>query len=243
MYVYPRLSLFHADSIYAELKSAYEETAFSALSDFAGVDHPNASPVATGGRAADISRISTVRESVLADLQPLLRDSREVSRTRVSDFDRVLGKSLHRNLEIVPSDAAHDEVWNFLTLVVFPDIAVSRFPDMHKDRMLGSNRNVLRRTWFRYEVLGDLLEGFPRPLGEDELVGMFERTALARNRPLLRALVPIVAQYDGPGSRSDWARLVYKRITFITGPRLLDVTDSLQINDVVIEAVQSISSP
>ena len=47
------------------------------------------------------------------------------------------------SLEIIPADAAHDETWNFLTLVVFPDVAVQRFPDMHVDRMIGTPRNVL----------------------------------------------------------------------------------------------------
>ena len=92
-----------------------------------------------------------------------------------------LGRTLHEHLRIIPADAAHDETWSFLTLVVFPDVAVIRFPDMHVNRLIGTPRNVLRRTWFRQEVLGDLLHSTGRPLGEDELVGLFERSALARN--------------------------------------------------------------
>ena len=68
---------------------------------------------------------------------------------------------------------------------------------------------------------GDLTDQYPRPLGEDEMVGLFERSAMARNRPLIRALGSAVMEYSGP-ARSEWARALYKRVRYSTGPRSLD---------------------
>ena len=156
-----------------------------------------------------------------------------VPRSQAAAFDLTLGRALHEHLGIIPADAAHDETWSFLTLVVFPDVAVTRFPDMHVDRLIGTPRNVLRRTWFRQEVLGDLLHSTDRPLGEDELVGLFERSALARNRALIRRLAVAVLAYDGPVARSEWARDLYKRVTFTTGPRLLDALSDAELDAII----------
>jgi len=197
----------------------------------ARTEHPRAAAVATGGRVADSKRIATVRLAVLDAIDPWRRTG-SVSRGQAAAFDLALGRTLHEQLQVVPADAAHDEVWSFLTLVVFPDLAVMRFPDMHDDRLIGKPRNVLRRTWFRQEVLGDLQHSPDRPLGEDELVGLFERSALARNRALIRRLAVAVSEYDGP-ARSEWARTLYKRVTFSTGPLLLDALSDAELDAII----------
>lgn len=71
-----------------------------------------------------------------------------------------------------------------------------------------------------------------RPLGEDELVGLFERTALARNRRLAKALARRVLNYSGSG-RSDWARQLYVNTTYATGPRILDILSDGELDDLV----------
>jgi hypothetical protein len=198
----------------------------------ARTEHPRATPVATGGRVASSEQIADVRAAVLKAIEPWgLMDT--VPSTQVAAFDLALGRTLHEHLRIIPADAAHDETWSFLTLVVFPDVAVCRFPQMHIDRMIGTQRNVLRRPWFREEVLGDLLRSTDRPLGEDELVGLFERSAVARNRALIRRLAVAVLAYDGPTARSKWARALYKRVTFSTGPRLLDALSDAELDAVI----------
>jgi hypothetical protein len=199
---------------------AFESGGFSELERFVAYDHPNAAPVATGGRVADADQIAKVRETVVGAVSGW-RERGSVSRLEIAAFDLTIGSALHDALQIIPGDAAHDEVWNFLTLVVLPDVAVLRFPDMHPDRMFGTNRNALRRAWLRRDVLGDLTDRYRRPLGEDEMVGLFERSAMARNRPLIRALGSAVMEYEGP-ARSEWARELYKRVRYSTGPRALD---------------------
>jgi hypothetical protein len=195
-------------------------------------EHENAQPVATGGSVADSAKIGEVREAILNATS----DWRERGRVdnQASEFDLAVGRALHEALEIIPSDAAHSEFWSFITILVLPDIAVLRFPDMHPDRMLGgSRRNTFRRVWSRRDVLGDLTDRYKRPLGEDEMTGLFERSAMARNRPLIRALASIVMQSDEPGARSEWARTLYKKVCYITGPRSLDGFTEDELTDLI----------
>lgn len=235
-YVYPRLPLATAQVRLSELSEAHERGGLDAVAQMAGCEHERAAPVPTGGQVASVTEIDGVRETVLDALAPWLQRG-VVPRSDSSTYDSTLGRALHSRLQIVPSDAAHDGVWSFLTLIVLPEIAVLRFPEMHSDRMLGTARNALRRTWQRQEVLADVLPRASRPLGEDELVGLFERTSLARNRRLVRRLARAVLAYEGP-NRSRWARDLYKRVTFLTGPRLLDALSDDEL-DVLIEDARS----
>ncbi|WFE23301.1 hypothetical protein O7621_08395 [Solwaraspora sp. WMMD937] len=225
-FIYPRLPLAAAKIRIVEIAEAMESGGRDAVLKLADAAHPRSAPVATGGRVADPGTIADVRRAVLKDLEEGVL-SGVVTRMNAAAFDVELGRTLHRNLAIVPADASHVDTWSFLTLVVFPDIAVARFPNLHMDRLVGTPRNVLRRTWLREEFLGDLLRSGERPLGEDELVGMFERSALARNQRVVQRLAVAVLSYKGPTARSEWARELYKRVTYATGPRLLDaLTDS-----------------
>ena len=231
-FVYPRLSLPFAKARISEIAEAMSSGGVSGVQALARTEHPRAAPVATGGRVADSGHIANVRATVLKAIEQW-RWLGRVSRTQAAAFDLALGTTLHEHLRIVPADAAHDETWNFLTLVVFPDVAVLRFPNMHLDRLIGTPRNVLWRTWYRQEVLGELLHSTDRPLGEDELVGLFERSAVARNRALIRRLAVAVLAYDGPTARSEWARDLYKRVTFSTGPRLLDALSDAELDAII----------
>lgn len=239
-FVYPRLQYSDTRIRIDEMSAAYKSGGLSELEKFACLEHPKAAPVATGGRVAILSQIAEVRESVLESVSKW-RSAESVPRSEGAAFDLAIGRALHQSLSIVPSDAAHDEVWNFLTTVVLPDVAVLRFPDMHPNRMFGTYRNALRRPWIRWEVIGDIVERYDRPLGEDEMVGLFERSAMARNRPLIRALASTVMEYSGSDARSDWARELYKNVRYITGPRALDGFDEEELRDLIREVVRRLS--
>ena len=71
-------------------------------------------------------------------------------------------------------------------------------------------------------------------MGEDELVGLFERTAVARNLSLVRALARIVIEYDGDQARSEYARRLYKVARRKTGPLMLDILDEASLEDLVL---------
>ena len=69
-------------------------------------------------------------------------------------FDRQLAAELHRQMHILPADAAVEDVWSFLSLVLLPDVACWRFPDRSEERLRGHFRNVFRRLWWRAYILG-----------------------------------------------------------------------------------------
>ena len=101
-------------------------------------------------------------------------------------------------MQIIPADASHPGPWSFVTLVLLPDVASKRFPDLHENRLTGTYRNTFRRCWWRHHVLGDL--EFPpgsTPLGEDELVKIFERSKMARDHRLAKALALGIVAYQG----------------------------------------------
>lgn len=233
--VYPRLPLTIASGLTGRLRSVYASGGVEALRREVHLSHPNASPVPTGGRVATIKDIEDLRGAVVDAMQPWVIGGAQTA-LNTARFDVALGHALHEALDIIPADAAHDETWSFLTLVVFPDLAAMRFPDMHDDRMLGKPRNVLRRVWLREAILGDMLYDHPSPLGEDEAVGLFERTSLARNHRLVRITAMTVMEQQGAKNRSEWARHLYKLIRYATGPVMLDVLSEQELRELVAEA-------
>lgn len=220
-FVYPRLARHIAEDHRARVESTYRRNGLEGLATIARTEDPDANPVRAGGLVASSTRIKEVRNEVLDAISPWLELGR-VPKRGAGAFDIALGESLHRSLQIIPSDAAHPETWNFLTLVVLPDVAVLRYPDMHPNRLLGGPRNALRAAWIPRDTLGGLLDNGTPPLGVDELVGLFERSEIARNRPLVRALARTVLQRKEDGARSEWARKLYREVRYATGPLLLE---------------------
>lgn len=230
LYLYPRLSDGHALVRAAELQQVAAESP-ARLRDHLQFEHEQAAPAPTGGTIASASTIARVREDVMESMGPLIGGMGEASGSN-RHFDWTLGMALFEHLQIVTSDAAHKGTWNFLSTLVFPDLVWARFPDPSEERLLGGSRNVLRRAWRRFELLGGLEGGGAEELNEDELVQLTERTALARNRDLVHAVARSVIAYDGP-RRMDYTRELCKRVTFMTGPLLLDVLSPLQLDDLV----------
>ncbi|TCJ30430.1 hypothetical protein [Nocardioides jejuensis] len=220
-----------------EIAAAHQGGGLVAVSKHAAFEHERSVPVATG-RVATVQEIRALRTAVCSAMSHWIE--RGTLGADAARFDSELGVVLHHELQIVPSDAAHEDTWSFLTLMVFPDLATLRFPGLHKDRMVGTPRNALRRVWQRQEVLGDWLQTADAPLGEDELVGLFERSAMVRNRRLARITAGIVAAHDG-ANRSAWARNFYKAVTFQTGMRMLDVLDDAALTDLLTQTAAQVT--
>lgn len=224
MYLYPRLSDSEGLVLLAQMRRV---TSRSELNSLVGFTHEKAAPAPTGGTLIDEHALRRVRADVMSVMERWVAGP-SLLRVGVAEFDLDLGRALLTALRIVPADAAHDGVWTFLSTVVFPDLVALRFPDLHEERVLGRPRNALRRTWERESVLGDLHATATKPLGEDELVGLFERSALSRNRALARALAKRVLAYEG-GNRSAFARHLYMEARYSTGPLLMDAMAEEQL--------------
>lgn len=232
MYVYPRLdeasSLVTLEGIRQAVQVGREEG--ESLQRFIRIEDDRAVPIATGGVPIRASQLEALRASVMDRVNDQSHGLTAIANRTA--FDRELGSALHQHLDIVLSDAAHTEVWNYLSLDVFPDLVAARFPELHRDRFLGSRRNALRRVWERERILGDIQAEAANPLGEDELVGLLERTAVARNRALVRALARRVLDFQGP-ARSNFARKLYFEASIATGPLLLDALSESEITEFV----------
>ena len=158
---------------------------------------------------------------------------------RTQDFDRPCGSELYRAMGIVPADAAAEQVWTFLTLVVVPEIGPWRFPDRPDERLLGRPRNVLRRLWWRAWALGADLEYAPdgcRPLGEDEAVQILERPSLGGNQRVAGALRNALWRAEAKGlpiARSEFMRQMTLRVRAAKSHILLDALGDAQLEELI----------
>jgi len=190
----------------------------------------NAKPVEVGTVVTE-EILRSVREIVLEAVLPWSKGPVPVS--QVAEWDRLVGRALHDSMQIVPSDASHAGPWSFVTLVLLPDVAAKRFPDLHEDRLIGTYRNTFRRCWWRHHIFGDLeLPKGTAPLGEDELVNIFERSKMARDHRLARVLAHEILAYEGR-DRSKYARALTRSVRAQTGPLLIDALSDDQVRQLV----------
>lgn len=183
----------------------------SAIADMADLSHPKSYPPAVGRPIISSDYLKDLRRGVkeIAREYGYPYRSEQKSR-RMSEFDAALGNFLLDFLKITPAEAGVDEVWNFLTLVLLPDIAAWRYPNRKDaadfDRWLGKPRNVLRKVWWRAYCLGPELN---LRIGEDEGVAVMERPTFGLNPKLARIIVSthLERSKESSAARSDLLRV------------------------------------
>lgn len=206
--IYPRLSGVAAEQLVSEMAR------HGAPHQWA--DRHEDQTFASIGSPVEPAALISIRQAVEAALVSAGLTS--VVRGNAAEWDRTVGWALHRatstpSTRMSPMEAASTDVWSWLTLVLMPDIALQRFSDGSSARMNGGPRNVFRKVWWRVEVLGELADpGLSEALGEDELVGIFERTSLGRNRQVARAIFRLIVAFDGRGSRTDFSRALSRTV-------------------------------
>jgi hypothetical protein len=160
-------------------------------------------------------------------------------------FDSRAGRILVRYMCITPSAAAAPEVWGYMCTVLVPDLVGLRWPadeegdHPHGSRVHGGNRNTFRRPWQRRRILGSLMDEGDPPLGEDELVNIFERSRMARDHRLARILAEEVLSSKA-SSRSEFARDLTRLVRRETGPRILDVLSETELQQLVNDVAVSL---
>ena len=244
--LYPRLPRSVAQSLIIERAGL----ATDALRDLSALNHPDAEPAATGGHPVAASKLDEVRSAIrgIADRAGYPR----LLGGSTQNFDRPCGSTLYELMGIVPSDAAEEGVWSFLTLVVVPEIGPWRFPAQAEERLIGRPRNALRRTWWRAWALGPDLERVPDgcdPLGEDESVQIMERPSLGGNRRTARAMVAALWRAEQRGltvPRSEVMRELARRLRGTKSHISLDALgdDALQVllDRLCIDAIKSLKA-
>lgn len=129
---------------------------------------------------------------------------------RISDkraADASWSEYLHRNVLITAHEAAKEELWQFFTCLLVPDLVRWRW-DVDPDGAISDRwvtvrhrgRNCFGRLWWRCEILK--IPNDPSPynlvhaLKEDELTQIMERPWLAGHRLLSRAAAKTLIEQD-----------------------------------------------
>jgi hypothetical protein len=178
----------------------------------ATVTHPKAYPPPLVTQLPTAGFLRDIRSGVLSIAEEHGFPHRKKTKdTTLSAFDVKVGNFLLSSLAISPADAGMEETWNFLSLVLLPDVAAWRFQNKTKnpeyDRWIGRPRNVFRKAWWRAYCLGPDLNA---TLGEDEGVNIMERPTFGLNPTLARAIARAHNEYSNDYSlaRSELLRLV-----------------------------------
>lgn len=229
-YRYPRLPRNAAGERVAQLQNNNDIPVF-ALSD------AQSTPVETGTVVSD-RQLEAVRNSLKLATKEFPATLRAAE---VAAWDAAAGRALYEHMKITPADASHIDTWSFVTLVLLPDFAIWRYPARQKNRLVGTHRNVFRRVWWRHHVLGNLSipEG-GRPLGEDELVNIFERSRMARDHRLARVLAEEIIAFKG-SARSVFARQLTLNVRALTGSLLLDICSENTLKEIVGEVSKQLA--
>ena len=238
----PRLSTGQASELLVNHARALEEGASPETLvrlDVSGTPNP------TGGSPAPIEDIEHWRREIIDRIDGV--DTR--SRAGRDALGVALGQAIEEVIHPIPADAAHDGIWSYLSLAVFPDVVNRRWPGERKDgqfilpaeqwighQTMTRDRNYLKLSWRRWIILGEVMEEARPRLGENEFGAILEeRTAVARNRRLVVAAARTIIQRGSkyPGGRTEFSRQLMKRIAERTGPLLLDIRSDEEILSVV----------
>ncbi|MEU8376572.1 hypothetical protein AB0C22_26110 [Micromonospora sp. NPDC048894] len=159
-----------------------------------------------------------------------------LSKTNGTAFDRLLAPTLYRQMTIVPADAASEEVWSFLSLVVLPDVALWRWPNPLRrpgyERIIGRPRNVFRRLWNRIHSLGENLGG---QLYEDEAVAILERPTLGAHPRVARAITHahLATAGEACAARTEILRITARRLRRLAVVVSLESLDDARLMELV----------
>jgi len=151
-------------------------------------------------------------------------------------------------MKISPANAARAGVWSFLSMVLVPDIARWRWPELPMERVLGhaersAVRNLLRIPWWRAEVLGSGPTDPPAILSEDNLVGIIERPGLFAHRRVAqetaRLFMEHAERHHKGGSNEDLFREVCKRLLRLGAFTAFELFDDDRLGALIAQVIHS----
>lgn len=239
--IYPEIDSSTERLLYDELSGRTPQEA-RANSELA---HPASTFVPNGVRVPP-DHLRELRDSIRG-LVGELGWPAECGREEAWAFRCRLPGLLHDQMEISPANAARAGVWSFLSMVLVPDVAVWRWPDLPAERVLGhaeraAVRNLLRIPWWRAEVLGTGPTDPPAVLSEDNLVGIIERPGLFTHRRVARETARLFIQHiesqsDGR-SNEDLFREVCKRLLRLGAFTAFELLDDDRLGALIVEVIR-----
>lgn len=211
--------------------------------------HENAIFAATGGRRVEEPELGRLRAAIV-EAASRYGYPESLGTEAKGTFDVECARTLHDRLDINSGEAARDEMWSFIGLVLLPDVARWRFPAAGKERFQGGVRNTFQRLWWRARVLHNAGHVDPyhllAELTEDALVGIMERPGISSNRKVaLRiGLELVAASSECPaGSREEFWRCALKRIRHRIPVLSFDALDEENLAATVTSIVRAVPKP
>jgi hypothetical protein len=224
--IYPQLARDEAVETLKQLEERLQSGAQPrSLPD--GTLHPKTSFNGFGGTPVNAGHLREMHRSLKQVLDAIPEGGRDADRK----FDATAGRFLVDWFETDGrGQASNPEIWPYLTILVFPDLAVRRFgPDgsgkLPRDRYLSGRRNIFYRAYLRSWILGDLLSDPDLPLYEDDLVGLVDRNLSADHR-VARIIAEQIRSLAGNDNRREMVRGGLKTIQYE-----LRVTDLSSLDD------------
>lgn len=189
---------------------------------------PLAFPASGGNRLAE-SQILDFRQRCISSIDQATAES-----GLTAGIDLALGRELAALGALSHGEMGVAGVWDFLTLIVLPDIAWRRIGATAEEvagatarsRLTGGDRrHVLQRLWKRRAVFGDeIVES--RQLTEDDYVATLERRITLEHPKLARLVAERIVSSGFEGSaRREYTRLLMRRLVQLSGIIHLDDTD------------------
>lgn len=200
------------------------------------LQHRSAFP-ATGGLRLSLEQMRTFRDRCCSA-------SASAARTAKFDltFDRLVGRLLVEYGQNSRSDMGAAGTWDFLTLVLLPDLVADRLGTLSSEnsglrsRITGGDRrHQLQRLWKRRTTLGnDLVDACL--LTEDDYVQLLERNLTLERSQLARRIAHAIISSGFSGDkRRQYTRLMMKSVLQMSGVVHFDDTDSEHLDDAVNE--------
>lgn len=209
---------------------------------------------ATGGVRITISELTDLRQNLLE-----ASDRAEYSTTLEPDaaFDLEIGRELDRAGHAAHGDFGDPRVWDFLTLILGPDLAARRLGTMAglqqegasvaKRITGGDRRHLFQKLWKRWHLFGAAIVESSR-LTEDDYVATLERRITLERGQLARQVAhAIIGSGFAGSSRRTYTRVFMRNLQQVSG--LVQIRDDdtefvmAIVNHVHDQTMRSLSSP
>lgn len=212
---YPRLSIPAARSQWEQIRTLRmdEISAQIEANHYNSLEYYSVAKARANGEVLRELRSSTVELARQFGFPQIVSSHKKV------EFDRQLAVLLHANMRLMPNDAAANEIWTFINLLVLPDVLLWRHGawrndlgcwSVSADRLYDITRTTFGRLWWRVEMLGNENVAC---LGEDECVQLMERPRIVGYGPLVRSIVLHHRSRSESSQRMELLREVTKMLT------------------------------
>lgn len=152
-------------------------------------------------------------------------------------FDQEVTKNIRKIFPMGLYEANREEVWNFISLCLVPDLANWRFENSasneNYDRHLGAPRNFLRRLWMRSILCQDdptLIDGITEDLAE-AIVG---RGFVTDSPKIANAILRVAIEIKKTHPAEDIHRDALVRIRRYKSTKNIDNLDNSQLLEVMV---------